>query len=92
MATTYNVNVSKTNATKDNVNDNVKTKYERSRQVDRIADDIIYKLGVSEEYRDFYCKIAWSLSEARIWSNMESALKGSSPARLFTYLCKKDMV
>lgn len=91
MVTSNNVNVSDTVVKENNVNDNDRGRYQRSRQVDRIADEIIARLGVAETYRAFYCKIAWKLSEARIYSNLESALKGNQPARLFTYLCKKDM-
>jgi len=91
MSTSNNVNVSESVSTANNVNDNDRGKYQRSRQVDRVADEIIVRLGVAETYRAFYCKIAWKLSEARIYSNLEAALKGNQPARLFTYLCKKDM-
>lgn len=91
MTTSNNVNVSNNVSLKNNVNDNDSSKYTRSKKVDDIADNIIRKLGVSDAYRAFYCKIAWSLSEARIWSNLETALKGKQPAKLFTYLCKKDM-
>lgn len=79
----------------DNYNDNgnnvKKDKYELSKRVERTADEIIRRLGVDQIYRGFYCKVAYSLSEARIWSNMESAKKGRQPARLFSYLCKRDM-
>ena len=91
MATSNNVNGSGIVSTTNNVNDNDRGKYQRSRQVDRIADDIIHRLGAEMRSRPFYCKVAWSLSEARIYNHLESALKGRSPQRLFTYLCKKDM-
>lgn len=91
MATSNNVNVSKNVSLKNNVNDNDRGKYQRSRRVDLIADEILNRLGADYKSRPFYCKVAWKLSEARIYSNLESALKGRSPQRLFTYLCKKDM-
>lgn len=39
----------------------------------------------------FYCKAAWELSEAQIWSNLEQAQQGNNPARYFTWLCKRQM-
>lgn len=91
MTTSNNDNEVRAFGTKNNVNDNDSSKYDRSKKVDDIADNIIRKLGVGDTYRSFYCKIAWKLSEARIWANLETALKGKQPAKLFTYLCKKDM-
>lgn len=93
MGTTNNDNVTETVVTTSNYSDNynVNDKYELSRKVERVADEIIHKLGADQTYRAFYCKIAWKLSEARIWSNMETSLKGNNPARLFSYLCKRDM-
>ena len=73
-----------------NVNDNVATK--TARQVDTIADRIIRKLKATEEYRAFYCKIAWKLPESQIDSNLEVALSGSNPQRYFTWLCKRQML
>lgn len=74
-----------------NFNNNTNDKYERSRKVENIADALVEKLG-NPGGRQFYCKVAWKLSEARIWSNVEQALVGRQPARLFTYLCKRDGV
>lgn len=91
MTTSNNVNVSQRINESNIVNDNDSSKYDKSKKVDSIADEIIRRLGVGETYRAFYCKIAWTLSEARIYTNLETALKGKQPARLFTYLCKKDM-
>jgi hypothetical protein len=76
-----------------NSNDNVDKKYEVSRRVERIADQLVQKFG-SDTYRGFYCKVAWKLSEARIWNNYEAAIKAnpSQPGKLFSYLCKRDGV
>lgn len=71
-----------------NVNDQ---KYGRSRKVENIADRLITIFG-NEQFRPFYCKVAWKLSEAKIWSNVEQAQKGNNPAKLFSYLCKRDGV
>lgn len=91
MSKGNNDNVSGVVSSTNNDIDNDRGRYERSKKVDVIADEIIARLGVGSTYRAFYCKIAWKLSEARIYSNLESALKGNQPAKLFTYLCKRDM-
>lgn len=80
----------------DNDNYNVPNKYERSKKIDYIADQLVEKLG-NQQYRGFYCKVALKLSESRIWNNYETAkkaaeAKGQQPGKLFTYLCKKDGV
>lgn len=82
-----------TSITMNNVNDidRLDNKYRRSRHVERLADTMVQKFGNSQ-YRSFYCKVAWKLSEARIMHNMEQAMRGDVPARLFTYLCKRDGV
>lgn len=80
MMSGYNVNVKQ--SFKNNVIDNDK--------VDRIANRIISKLGNSE-YRAYYCKVAMSLPENVIENNLEQALRGRSPARYFSWLCKKAM-
>lgn len=76
-----------------NVNDNVKANVKKSvNQVDATADRIMRKLNVDDTYRDFYCKIAWKLSEAAINNHLETALRSNrSPQRYFTWLCKRDM-
>lgn len=71
--------------------DNDNDKFGRSKKVEEIADALVQKLG-NEQFRPFYCKVAWKLSEARIWQNYEAAMKGNQPGRLFSYLCKRDGV
>jgi len=70
-----------------NVNDNVSYDYNKQ---DEIADKLCEQLG-NKQYRAFYCKVANSLSEAQIWSSLELAKTGKSPARYFTWLVKKQM-
>lgn len=74
-----------------NNNNDIDQKYARSRKVENIADRLTTIFG-NEEYRPYYCKVAWKLSESKIWSNVEQAQKGNSPSKLFTYLCKRDGV
>jgi hypothetical protein len=76
-----------------NYNNNTNDKYERARKVERIADQLVEKFG-NDKYRDFYCKVAWRLSEARIWQHFEAAKKANptAPGKLFSYLVKKDGV
>lgn len=76
-----------------NTNDNVVgDKYAAGRKVERIADTLLEKLNLKAESRPFMCKVAYKLSEARIWDNLEQALKGKNPVGLFIYLCKRDGV
>lgn len=81
-------NDNETKGLKNNVNDNVKRSY---KQVDSTAHRVMEKLGVDNTYKAFYCKVAMSLSEAQINSNLEVALSGNNPARYFTWLCKRQM-
>ncbi len=80
MMSDYNVNVKQ--SFKNNVIDNDK--------VDRIANRLVSKLG-NREYRAFYCKVALSLPENVIESNLEQSLKGRSPAKYFSWLSRKSM-
>lgn len=79
--------------TTDNYNDidNVNDKYARSKKVEMIADDLLVKLNAQSESRPFLCKVAWKLSESKIWDNYETSRKGNNPMGLFIYLCKRDM-
>lgn len=69
-------------------NDNV-IKSRTEKEVDMIAADVMKKLGANDQYRAFYCRIAWRLSDATIYNLLETALKGNNPARYFTYLVKR---
>lgn len=71
---------------------NTKSAISRARQVEVIADELIHKLGASKTSRPFFCKVAWRLTEARIWSNVEAAQKANNPIGLFIWLCKRDGV
>ena len=63
---------------------------DRAKSVEMIAEQLVDKFK-SPESRAFYCKVAYLLPENRIWLNYESAQKGNSPARLFNFLCRKEM-
>lgn len=66
--------------------------YSHARKVERIADELVVKLGVDNNSRPFMCKVAYKLSEARIWENFEKAQSATkSVVGLFIYLCKVDM-
>lgn len=69
------------------INDNVN---DRTKKVDYIADKLVRDFN-SPDSRDFYCLIAWKLPEAKIWLNYEKSQKGRSPAKLFNWLCRKDI-
>lgn len=74
-------------------NENVNDRYARSKKVEEIADMLLMKLGLDQGSRPFMCKVAWKLSEACIWGNLEKAQNGSkNPVGLFIFLCKRDGV
>lgn len=75
------------------IDNDVKAKqYQQGKRVEILADELLIKMGADIKSRPFMCKVAWKLSEARIWYNVESALKGTNPMGLFIYLCKRDGV
>lgn len=55
-----------------------------------IARKLSVSLKDSDSY-DFFCKVAWTLSEGYIWSNLEVAMKKRKPAAYFTYMCRLAM-
>jgi hypothetical protein len=60
-------------------------------QVDSIANKIVEKLN-NPTRRAYYCKVAWTLPEQKIWNNLELAIeKGKNPQKYFSYLCNKEM-
>lgn len=73
-------------------NDVHKMKLEQGKKVEIIADRLLKVFGLNETSRAFMCKVAWKLTESRIWQNVEQALKGKNPVGLFIYLCKRDGV
>lgn len=89
----YNVNDNVNGFETNNYIDNENDKYGRAKKVEYIADRLVEKFG-NAQFRGFYCKVAWKLSEAKIWQNYEAAVKGNptEPGRLFSYLCKRDGV
>lgn len=63
----------------------------KSRAVENIAQRLVDAFN-NPGAREYYCKVAWSLSEATIWNNVELAKsKGRSPAKYFTWLCGRAM-
>jgi len=98
---THNVNVNgnvieiKRTNYNNNYNDNVE-RYDRARQVEFIADKMLEKLGADKSSRPFMCKVAWKLSESRIWQHIETVCNEKNHVRnkvkFFIYLCKKDGV
>lgn len=78
-----NINVVNNNAMNNNVRSLIKVD-----AADAIADKLCKELG-NNQYRTFYCKVAYKLSEAEIWSSLELAKTGNNPARYFTWLVKR---
>lgn len=76
----------------DNDNHNLKNNDNvgKSKKVDLIADKLVKALN-NPNARTFYCKVGWKLPENVIWNNLEDALKGRNPVKLFSWLCKRDM-
>jgi len=73
------------------MNNDIEHKYLRSRRVEIVADKLV-EIYNNSGGRAFYCKVAWRLSEARIWENVEQAANGKNKTGLFIYLCKRDGV
>lgn len=69
--------------------DNVE-KIKKVNKVNQIANILTLKLDDQKSFK-FFCKVAWELPENEIWNNLESAMAGKYPARLFTWLCIKQM-
>lgn len=96
MYTTSSVSeiIKNTNVNNDNVNNSFNNNdidnVVKSKQVDLIADKLVLALK-NPAARAYYCKVAYKLSEHQIWNNLESSAKGKSPAKLFTWLCQRDM-
>lgn len=82
----HNVNVNE--ITKVINNDNVHCTV---READLIADKLVKQLN-NPVARAFYCKVAYKLSEAQIWNNLEKAQSvGRNPAKYFTWLCNQQL-
>ena len=69
---------------------NIVNDIDRATRAERIAGELVQKFG-KDDSRQFYLKVAYKLSESKIWSNYEKALKGRNPGGLFNFLCRKDM-
>lgn len=83
------------NVTYKNINnndiDNVVNSKRDSHLVDSIVARVMNKLHAAPDSHDWYCKVAWKLSQSQIELNLEQALKGNSPQKYFAWLSKRDM-
>lgn len=78
--------------TRDSVNNNKTTNTKTLAEVQQIASKLEDCLGKQIPSRyEYYCKVAWNLPEHVIWLSLESAMKGRSPQRLFSYLTTLQM-
>lgn len=73
-----------------NTNNDNESKYRAAGRVEHIARQLVDKFSSPGNF-NYYCKVAYKLSESKIWNNYEVSLKGRAPAKLFTFLCNKDM-
>jgi hypothetical protein len=88
-----NVNGIVSNNNNFNSNDIVPSRWDRERNIDRIADTLLGKFNLPESSRGFMCLAARTLSEARIWQHYETSQTAKkSKVGLFIYLCQKDGV
>ncbi len=78
--------ITNTNSDSEAKNTNTKT----LTTVRLIATQISEKLNNPLRFK-YYCKVAWKLPESTIWLNLEAAMSGKEPEKLFSYLCKQDM-
>ena len=70
-------------------NTNIAYSHADARKKETIADRLV-SIFKNPQYKEFYCRVAWKLSEATIWQYVEEALdKGRDPAKYFSFLCKK---
>lgn len=72
------------------LNVNKITKKNNVNNVKAQAYRLVEKLNDPKSYK-FFLKVSWHLPESKIENNLESALKGRNPRRLFTWLCIKDL-
>lgn len=85
-----NVSVNVPNNNNSNNNNNDIGKYEQSLKAESLAYKLVEKFKAPDSF-PFYCKVAYKLSESRIWQNYEKAQEGKNPAGLFNWLCRRDM-
>ena len=72
-----------------NNNTNIGGKALDARRRENIADRLVLKFN-NPGYKEFYCRVAWRLSEQTIWNYVEESFnKGRNPAKYFSFLCKK---
>jgi hypothetical protein len=73
-----------------NLNTNTKTLKRSVTDVRSIALSIAEKLNNPTRFK-LYCKYVWHLPDNIIWNNLELALAGKNPQRLFSWLCEESM-
>jgi hypothetical protein len=78
------------NTVTENNNINNTVTVDKSKLVDLIADKLVLALN-NPSRRAYYCKVAYKLSEGQIWNNLEQSAKGRDPAKLFTWLCQREL-
>lgn len=87
----HNVNDNEVNTINNNDNDIVvKPSVKTEVQVNAIAEKLVNELNNPEAW-EFYCKVAWRLSEATIYQNLEIAKGGRNPQRYFSWLCNRGL-
>ncbi len=97
MDTGYNVNdrdIVIVNTPNNNINNIDNDRFAASRNAESIAYKLVDKFNSPTSF-NFYCKVAYKLSEARIWQHYERATTApnvKSPAGLFNWLCRRDGV
>jgi hypothetical protein len=59
-------------------------------EVRQIAQKLCDRLNNQSRF-EYYCKVAWNLSDAKIWTSLETALTGQDPAKYFSFLTSMEM-
>lgn len=59
-------------------------------EVRRIADRLVESFNAPSDHA-YFCKLAWRLPEAAIWTAVEAAKTGRQPLRLFTWLTSREL-
>ena len=92
-----NININKgSNRTYININNKIST-HARAKLVQATARKLVETFKAEHSYK-FFMKVAWRLSESKIWQHVETALAakrkrpGDTPLKFFIYLCKVDGV
>lgn len=89
---TLNINIDKQNLNNININNTCMSRdFSKAKLAESLAHRLV-EVFKQPDYFKFYCKVAHTLPENKIWNNVEQAQSAkATPARLFTWLCQKDM-